>query len=243
MNIIRLFLVAVVTFVVVAVFSFMYLRWWQAILVCVGVIALFVLAVRVAISMLIRKAGEAIGGAFNERGHVLRGAAVEVHSVEPDSTPPSQQQIEDIRAMREEQEPGYQRSEPVKKYYRMDVTVRAMPPAPVAGGDDVQRAVAAAGGTWTPHELVLVPFDEPTTPEDEKGVPMMVKMMKQFTSGYRPEQIVEPEDESTGGEGDVIEGPRSKRFQFSVGVPDGVRELKFKYYGESFGRIVLPASA
>src|SRR5205807_428715 len=96
---------------------------------------------------------------------------------------------------------------------------------------------------WTPMELSLVPLNEPIEPDPPSNVPAMVKMMRQFTTGYRLEEVVEP-DRATGDDpaiaGGVSEGPRAKRFSFLVGIPAGVRELKFKYYGESFGHIVLP---
>ena len=238
MNIIRLFFAAVVTFILVAVFSFIYLKWWQAILLCVAVLLLFIVAVRVAIALFVRKIGQAVGGIFDARGQLLRGAVVVVHSVQPAEMPDPAKRLEDFRDLREEQEEDYDRPEPGKTYYRVDVTIRALPPAATPVGDEVQRATAAACNVWTPQELVLAPFDEPPDPSDGPGVPAMVKMMKQFSSGYRLEDVVEPQAESH--EGDVIEGPRSKRFNFVVGVPANVRELKFKYYGESFGHIVLP---
>jgi hypothetical protein len=244
MTIIRLFLAAVFIFILVAVFSFIYLKWWQALLVCAAVLVLFVVAVRVAINLFVRKLGKAVGGMFDQRGQLLKGAVVEVHSVEPAPTPAAQKQLDDFRETRQEQEEDYTPPEGPRTYYRIDVTIRAVPPAPPTQGDEVQRAAAAAGNVWNPHELVLAPANEPVAPEDSPGVPMMVKLVRQFTSGYRLEAIVEPETESHEGDGgDVIEGPRSKRFSFLVGVPPNVRELKFKYYGESFGHIVLPASA
>src|SRR5215212_2413742 len=160
MTIIRLFLAAVVTFILVAVFSFVYLKWWQAILVCIAVLVLFVVAVRVAIALFVRKIGQAVGGIFDQRGQLLRGAVVEVHSVAPAEMPDAAKQLEDFRNLREEQEEDYDRPEPGKTYYRVDVTIRALPPAPPSAGDEVQRAAVAAGGVWTPQELVLAPFDE-----------------------------------------------------------------------------------
>ena len=259
MTIIRIFLAAVVAFIFIVIVSFIYLKWWQAMLVCTTVLLLMMLAVRVAVQLFVRKIGRSVGNVFEERGALLRGAAVEVHSVERAETPASQKQIDDFREQREREEPDYTPPEGPRAYYRIDVTIRAMPPVPPQSGDAVDRAAVAAASNWHPHELVLVPFDDAVAPEEpDPGVPSMITMMKQFTSGYRPEEIVEPgvtktTDESEEDEGDddapndstadeVIEGPRTRRFSFLVGVPPSVRELKFKYYGESFGRIVLPQS-
>src|SRR5438105_13162028 len=97
MTIIRLFLAAILLFILIAVLSFVYLKWWQAILVCIAVAAMAVLGVRMAIRMFVNRIGNAVGGMFERRGEALRGASVEVHSIDPVSTPQAQQQIEDFR--------------------------------------------------------------------------------------------------------------------------------------------------
>ena len=220
MVIIRLFLAAVALFVLIAVLAFVYLKWWQALLVCAAVLVAFYIAVRVAIRMFIRGIGSAVSGVLERRGEVLRGAAVQVHSIEPAATPASQQQIED---------------------FRIDLTIRPMPPATPGPGASRNVTTLSPAELWSPAELVLVPYDEPVAAEDAANVPPMVKMMRQFTAGYRLEEVTEPDDPTGSPEiGQVTEGPRAKRFSFLVGVPAEVRELKFKYYGESFGHIVLP---
>ena len=241
MVIIRLFLAAVALFVLIAVLAFVYLKWWQALLVCAAVLVAFYIAVRVAIRMFIRGIGSAVSGVFERRGEVLCGAAVQVHSVEPANTPASQQQLEDFRAVRQAQEPGYTSPEAPRVYYRIVLTIRPMPPATPGPGASRNVTTLSPAELWSPAELVLVPYDEPVAAEDAANVPPMVKMMRQFTAGYRLEEVTEPDDPTGSPEiGQVTEGPRAKRFSFLVGVPAEVRELKFKYYGESFGHIVLP---
>src|SRR5439155_9761943 len=95
MTIIRLFLAAVVLFVLIAAVSFVYFKWWQALLVCAAVLVSFVALVRVTIALFVRKLGSAVGGMLEKRGEMLKGATVEVHSIGLAAKPTERQQIED----------------------------------------------------------------------------------------------------------------------------------------------------
>jgi len=243
MTIIRIILTCLIAYVLIAILCFVYLRWWLAILVCFAVFVFCIFAVRVAIALFVRKLGQSVGGVFEQRGAMMRDAAVEVHSVEQ-IPPPTDDEGASARMLEDDsddEEQGASDQEPI--YYRVDVTIRVPPPQmPPAGADDVQRARVVASSTWQPNELALLDADAPRDPAvNASNFNAMVQMMQQFTRGYRPRDITEPD--AAPSEGDVIEGPRSRRFSFVVGVPPTVRALTFRYYTQSFGRIVLPPAA
>lgn len=103
-----------------------------------------------------------------------------------------------------------------RAYYRLDVTI-----TPTAPPGKMSH--------WEPAELLIVPFDSTDNEVDLEGAD---------ATGYVEE--VEIYDGSRFVEDDPgkYEGPQ--RLRLLAAVEPGLRQAKFRYYFESFGRFDLP---
>lgn len=139
MKLLRFLLGAMLLFVVVAVAAFVYLKWWQALIVVLAMI----LAIVVGVKLLLRNLGKILGNSmlkmFEVKSQVLRGASAEVHRVEPTPPPPRDEQSDD-----EEAPPQG------ANWYRIDVTI-------------TPTATAGPMHHWDLSDLRLVPADTPPT--------------------------------------------------------------------------------
>src|SRR4051812_44748836 len=99
MKIIRLILLAVVLFVVVTCLSIVYLKWWQALIVILGMVACMIGAVVYVIKNFSKIAAKWMVKIFEVKSRVLRGAEVEVHSVLPTAAPPRDDQEKPAEAL------------------------------------------------------------------------------------------------------------------------------------------------
>lgn len=81
MNILRLLLIAFFSFLVITVASFIYLEWWQALLVSVGTFVLIFYGIRWYLLSIMKRMMKMSQGMFDIKSRVLRDARVEVHSV------------------------------------------------------------------------------------------------------------------------------------------------------------------
>src|SRR5688500_18702205 len=88
MNVIRFFLVALLVFIAVTVAAFVYLQWWQALIVIVVMIAAVVIGLKLVLRSFIGNMGKAMVAMFEAKSSVLRGATAEVRSVEAAPVPP-----------------------------------------------------------------------------------------------------------------------------------------------------------
>jgi hypothetical protein len=206
-KIFRLILLAVVLFVTITVVSFVYLKWWQALLIVFAMIVAALLGLRYLISNIGKFLGKAMLKVFEVKSKVLRGATADVNSVQATTAPP----------LKEGEEPPKEAA----NYYRIDVTIK---PAPVDG--PMQH--------WDLDDLQLVPFDTPAT-----SLEKMAEEGKESVDGYSLRETKVLQD------GEFVDDSAGKyqgdqQVQALVAVPPHVRELKFQYYAEQFGRITLP---
>ena len=238
MAIIRFLLVALLLFIVVTIAAFVYLEWWQALIVIVGMIFAIVLGAKFIIRSFIGNIGKALMQGFEIKGKVLRGATAEVHAIEAVPAPPPK--VIDQADDEDEDENEYEdeddgddnvpagrggaggddeEDEADRAYYRIDVTIR-----PHNGEGPMTH--------WDVGDLCVVDHKAPplnlTLGEDSgAGEGYHFEDVKIFENGR-----LHPDEEGK------YEGPQ--RLNVLVGVPAGLRELKFRYYAEQFGRIVLP---
>ena len=87
----RLLLFALFVFLVVTVAAFVYLEWWQAILVSFGTFLLIVYAGKLMVRSAVARITNFASELFRVKSQVLKGATVDVHSVrlvpEPEQDP------------------------------------------------------------------------------------------------------------------------------------------------------------
>lgn len=236
MKIIRFLLVSFLVFVVITVAAFVYLKWWQAMLVMAALIAGIVLGVKLIIRSFGNMLGKAMIQAFEVKAAVMKGATAEVHSVVAVAAPPPKPVEEDDEPTDEdyEDEEGDDDEPEAPRdlaWYRIDATIV---PGPSQGPMHY----------WDVGDLVVV---------DYGAKPLNLNPLGGDADdpgeGYHFEDVQVLEDaapasgaaarhEGEDDEGEKYAGPR--RLNVLVGVPRELRRLKFRYYTEQFGRIELP---
>ena len=234
MNVIRFVLVALLVFIVGTVVAFVYLEWWQALLVVLAMIVVMAVGLKFVIKSFIGNMGKAMVAMFEAKSRVLRGATAEVHSVEAAPVPPPRavdQDDEDEDADDDDDDEGEGEEEEDETprelaYYRIDVTIK-----PAADTDTPMSH-------WDVGDLCVVDFnakplkldmsgDGEKNEADDPGEGFHFHDVQVMRDGT----LHPDEDSKYAGE---------QRLNVLVGVPPELRELKFRYYTEQFGRIVLP---
>jgi hypothetical protein len=230
MQIIRFLVISLLVFVIITVAAFVYLEWWQAMLVMALVTGGIMLGLKLILRSFGNMLGQAMIKAFEVKAAVMAGAKADVHSVTAAPAPPPKPVDEEDD--REDDEADYDDSdddddEPetprVLAWYRIDVTIT---PGPSEG----------SMRHWDVGDLVVV---------DHAAKPLSFNLIDDDDAddpgeGFHFEevQILEDGELRTDDEG-KYEG--AKRLNVLVGVPPELHELKFRYYTEQFGRVVLPA--
>ena len=234
----KFLLASLLLFIVVTIAAFVYLEPWQALLVVAGMI----LAVFFAIKYVMRNLGKILGNAmlraFETKAMVLRGAEVAIHHVEATMAPanaassddegdPDEDEADEDETDGEGDEQDGDAAAPKGPlaYYRLDVTITPRP-----GVSEMSH--------WDVDDLRVVSYDAP-----KPSLDLMSGNAPARAGGYdegydlRKVQILQDGvyvDDDQGKH----EGP--KQLRATVAVPTHVRELKFQYYAEQFGRIPLP---
>lgn len=212
-RIVGVLLAGLFTFIVVTIAAFEYLKWWQAILVSAATFGLLVLGGKYLIRYAFTRGVQGLmSGAFRMKGKVLQNATIQFHRVQPTETPTDEAD------------------------YQTDDEGNAVPPRPLRWfafdvtifPDHKQHSQMTM---WDIDDLLLVPFDAP----DGNRLDSLGTSDEFGLSGVK---IVTDDGEAVEFDEDKVYGPR--RLRFAAGIPHGVRELKFRYYFETFGRIPLP---
>jgi hypothetical protein len=208
LKLLRVVLAGFLTFIVLTVLAFVYLEWWQALIVVLAMIVAIVMGVRLIIRSLGHMLGESMIKLFDVKSQVLRGAEAEVHSVVPTAAPATDAD-EESDAPRD------------ADYFRIDVTIK---PAKNTGPMN----------HWDLDDLRVVPSDAPAMTMQamsDEGVENIAGYSLQRVQVLIDGQFM---DDAQG----KYQG--AQHIQALVGVPPHLRELKFQYYAEQFGRITLP---
>ncbi|HEV3121718.1 MAG TPA: hypothetical protein VGY53_07440 [Isosphaeraceae bacterium] len=219
-----------------------YLPWWGILLLVVGVYLFFKFAFgRLLLRIFLVP--------FKMKGAVLRGARAEVHSVELAPPPPPRSTIERPIAALEHDGNGlgngkaeeenealdedddedtddedlddadFETESIPREYYQVDVTI-------------TPGSHSGAFQHWEPSELLVVPYDAKISRNfrDLDVTSMDLHDLEIFRDGaFMPDE-----------EGKYF-GPL--RLRMVMGLPlDTPRRLKFRYYLEAFGELILPPS-
>jgi hypothetical protein len=149
------------------------------------------------------------GRRFVSLGDVLKGAVVEVHSVEPAKVP------EEGYSEVEDPEPQIGREGPLT-WFRVDLTLR---PAPEAGE-----------ATYDPVGFV------PAGPDSRSGTAGMAADANRDFGEVREIEVWNGHAWEDAGMGELS---GAQRLRLLLGVPDGLDTLRFRYHYEVFGEIRL----
>ena len=220
-----------------------YLPWY----VSVGLLIAFFVSAKYLFRWGIRRA---LMIPFRMKGGALRGATIEVHSVEPTTAPvrrvepevdeeeERQGELETIRTTdaegvttevlspvsdgdESEEEREEVEDRTPRDWYRIDLTIR---PTPNPGGFQF----------WEPSEFFLVPYDMKVSLDSLDG---------DETSPVEEVRVWDPETRQWMKD-DPGKYPGEQRLQLVFGIkPAAPRRWKLQYYFESFGEIELPRGA
>ena len=223
MIIIRFVVISLLLFVIITVVSFVYLQWWQALLITLAMIAAFFVGLRFIIKSFMDNLGKSMLGMFEVKARVLRGATAEIHAVEAVPRPPAEvidQDGSDDDDDDEDEDEDAEEDERELAYYRIDFTLR--PPAE-QGGPMTHWDLSDLCVT----DVAAKPISLDPNSESDPGEGFHFEHVQIYDDGK-----FQPDNQGKyAGE---------KRLNVIVGVPPELRELKFRYYTEDFGRIVLP---
>ena len=225
MKILRLVLVGFLIFVVLTVLAFVYLEWWQALIVVLVMMLAIVASIRFLIKNLGKMLTDGMIKMFEVKSQVLRDAEIDLHSVVPVARPASFDSNcddDDDECDEDGEEPVAKPATTVKpaaNFYSVDVTIK---PKPATGPMHA----------WDLSDLRLVSYDTP-----QRSLKDMEDADEGESYDFHDVKVMQ------GGEfGDDEQGKYegAQHVRFTIGVPPHVRELKFQYYAEQFGRVQLP---
>ena len=229
-RVLQLVLAAMFVYVVVTVAAFVYLEWWQAILVSVVTMFLIVFVAKMMIRSAIGRLGSFAKEMFSVKSRVLRNATVEVHTVRPTDVPAKF--VEELNELAipdpdDDDEIGEDRRDTERavrdySWYEIEATIF---PDPCEAGPMKH---------WDVDDLKLVPANaKPEEPfgegEDEDRPEFELHDLQLVADG-----VAEAVDNSK------LHGPH--RLRFTSGFPRTVREVKFQYYFEQFGHVRLESA-
>ena len=220
MIIIRYVICSLLLFVIFTVAAFAYLQWWQALLICLGMIAAFFVGLRLIIKSFMNNLGRTLLAGFDIKSRVLRGAGVEVHSVQAIPRPPPR--FIDQEGNEDDDDEDEESSSDADRFahYRLDFTLRPL--------DEATGPMQH----WDLDDLCVVDVAAPALSLDpnESGDPGV---------GYHLADI-QIFDAGRFQDDDQGKHVGTQRVSAVIAVPPELRELKFRYYTEQFGRIILP---
>jgi hypothetical protein len=222
-------LVVIVAVLVLGTLAVRHLQWWALALIFLGLI----LVGKFAIKWLLKRMFIV---PFKMKGAVLRNAFARVNSVATTNPPvkpagesedasgdadedTAEKDSIDDDALKKDEEDEEEEDKVPRSYYVIDVTI-------------TPRQPTGKFTHWEPGELVLTRTDleiDPNTPDFDDDTCRVEEIKVEQDGAFR-------EDEAG-----KYEGPQ--RLQITVGVREGVQKLRFQYYFEQFGEVVLPVSA
>jgi hypothetical protein len=218
-QIFRLLIAALLVFVVVTVAAFRYLEWWQALIAS----ALTFVVLTYGAKLLIRYAiGRITGGLDLTKG--IEGFATSMFRTKSRVLKNATVDVHAVRPVSSPEDVDYSEDaggpQPERNWYAFDVTI-----FPDGKSHSPMQF-------WDVDDLLLIPADAEVT----EG---MESLGSSEEYGLHDLRLVRDGDVSTPEE-NKFHGPQ--RLKFSAGISKAVREVKFRYYFEAFGRVRLPDS-
>lgn len=241
-RVLQILLAVLFTYITVAVAAFVYLVWWQALLVCLGSFCLIVSAGRLVILRLlsrfdIRKLN---AEAIQSQSQVLQGATVTVHSVQKIKIPAQiRKEREQLRrSLALSQDDGELAGRELYleqldfaieecHWYEMEVTIFPNPPGPVIYWNYEELDIVDIC-TPAPSRSIIADDGGPVIFDDDTICPLYDFVLIGEEEPYTPDET-------------ELQGPH--RVRFITRIPPSIREVQFRYLWEQFGRIQLPQTS
>jgi hypothetical protein len=219
MLILYFLLFAFFTFIVVTVAAFVYLDWYWAISVSLITMLTLVKLGGAFLRWRLRRMATMFQDIFKVKSQVLHGAAVEVHSI-THAAAPDRPLLEHDHSGSDGDEDEDEAQPPPHRlltWYCMDVTI-----TPANGPGPMEH--------WDLSDLRLIAGNARVPTNLEEG---------EEEDDYELNEVeIEEQGRFRMAEEGKYTGPQ--RLRFLAGLPTELREVKFRYYFEEFGRIVLP---
>jgi hypothetical protein len=193
--------------IILAVLAIKYLPWWALIILLVGGGLGLQWAVKYGLK-------QAFLLPFKVKGQVLKGAAVQVHNVQPTNMPTVKQNADSHPGEIADQRARYHQL----KWYTVDVSIAPQP-------TDATVPFPA----WEPRDLVLV--------VPGKKVKSLESLAADEVSTIHDYEIYQTNRFQSDSEGKHL---GSQRLKFLVGIEPGISTLQFRYYLELFGQVEFP---
>lgn len=200
-----------------------YLPWWGTLLLVLG---LFVLGPWIGKRLVLWLVQRLFMGMFDRKSRVLRGAAVEVHSVTPTAAPARARRVIEGTTASDGQE-------------ILDAPKPDETEAEPDDADDTDRKFFVVEATITPRDS-QGPFHHWDLSEVEAvrhDLKVTLNSQDDGACVVREATVLGGEVEAEGGD---TKYAGSRRVRMTLGVRPGVSRLKLKYYFETFGDIRLP---
>ncbi|MGL6074644.1 MAG: hypothetical protein ACRC8S_10830 [Fimbriiglobus sp.] len=223
-----LILGAFFVFTVSTVAAFVYLSWWQAILVSGAVFASIILIGKLLIKRFFRGIVDSAREVMDERSRILRNATADVHSVKVTQMPDEiRQQMRQAIADAEDADEDPPEFPEYDNMVWAEIELTIFPDP---------KAEAQDNEGWDIDSLKLVPLDA------KKISFNMLDMDDNDEEGDKEYSFYEirlvSNGEARDWDGTEITG--MQRILFVTGVPRGTRLLKLQYFFEHFGRVEIP---
>jgi hypothetical protein len=213
----RLLVAALLVFVVVTVAAFRYLEWWQALIASVLTFVLLTYGAKILIRYAI---GRITGGLDLTKG--IEGFATSMFRTKSRVLKNATVDVHTVRPVSSPEDADYSEDDgepqPERNWYAFDVTV-----FPDSKSHSPMQF-------WDADDLLLVPADAEVTEA-------MESLGSSEEYGLHDLRLVRDGDVSPPDE-NKFHGPQ--RLRFVAGISKPIREVKFRYYFEAFGRIRLP---
>jgi hypothetical protein len=196
-----------IVLIILAVLAIKYLPWWALIILLVGGGLGLQWVVKYGLK-------QAFLLPFKAKGQVLKGAAVQVHNVQPTHMPTAQQDVDSHPGAVADQRARYHQL----KWYTVDVSI-----AP----QQVESAVPFSA--WDPSNLLFV--------VPGQKVKSLADLADHPVSEIHNYEIYQTNRFQSDAEGKHL---GSQRLKFHVGIEPGISTLQFRYYLELFGQVEFP---
>jgi hypothetical protein len=209
-------------FIAVTVAAFIYLVWWQALIVSAATFLLMILGARWFLIATMKRMMNFAHDMVDVKSRVLRGAKVDVHSVKQVQAPrelvePSAEEGNTAEEIAEDR--AYMAG---RDWYAIELTIF---PDPVNAGPMEH---------WDVDDLRLVPAD--AKPADLLAIDNDLPKAHDEEAAFAEVQVIDNGQPNDVADGKFV-GPR--RLRFVIDLPKGLGEVKFRYYFEQFGLIRL----
>jgi len=249
-------------YVMATVAAFVYLPWWQAILVSLGTLFSLLYLAKFWVRYLLKSFHRQLVDGLRQQSEALTNATIQIHQIHSSSMP--QQVLQELQELEqfqaklqshnndqdnnnEDSQGDLQETQAMiedhqlRRWYEIEVSIIPSSHANNRTGD-THRGKRLQASEWNPKVLRLVPWDAPslldplpgTSPATDEDRPSDDEYELYDFQLWQEGSYVSQEHESELSCSGLV------RLKARFGVRPGQRLLKFQYLQAQFGRIELP---